>query len=384
MSASHQFPTRSVHLAQHPARLPSANISDDADHASISTSAIQRLSTLSIDDLTDDAIWRDTCALTGTLRTFYSSSRVRKVWEKLSAKHKPTNFARILGSSHVTRLGPHGCWVEAMFTFDIQEPRPARCSGIIGLVPSSSGFQSNEWKIWMLSTILEQPEGFRNVDELEPQPSDTKAASVHAGHREKYDCVVVGGGIAGLCMAARLQALGLSYLLIEKQATIGENWRRNRYDSLKLHTSKSYNQMPYEPRTFREQDPYHLGTADLADGFERFVDTFGINLMLSTELTSGSWDSDTKCWSLKMMSNGSNFKTTASHCVLAVGNQGVKPNMPSYPGRDLFQGEIIHGMDWRNADRWKGKGLKGICVGSANTAHGVSINERSSCTEQEP
>ena len=226
----------------------------------------------------------------------------------------------------------------------------------------------------MLSTILEQPEGFPNVDELKPQSIDT-TGDVPGGQpvlREKYDCIVVGASIAGLCMAARLQALGLSYLLIERHTAIGGNWAQDRYDSLKLHTSKCYNQMPYEPSTFREHDPYHLGTTDLADGFRRFVDHFGIDVTLSTELVSGSYNAENKFWSLQLKTYDRVLQVKASHCVLAVGNQGAKPNMPSYPGIARFRGEIIHGMDWRNADRWQGKGTRGICVGSANTAHGVS------------
>jgi cation diffusion facilitator CzcD-associated flavoprotein CzcO len=188
---------------------------------------------------------------------------------------------------------------------------------------------------------------------------------------ERYDCVVAGAGIAGICMAARLQAMGLKYLLIEKHASIGDNWRLGRYESLKLHTSKGYNQLPYEPRTFRKEDPYHLGTADLADGFERFVETFGINVMFSTELRKGSYDAASRTWSLELHKDDEKMNVQTAHCVLATGSMGVKPIMPEYPGRERFKGEIIHGLDWHNADKWKGQGKRGICVGSANTAHGV-------------
>jgi hypothetical protein len=360
---------------KHPATLPKPSISNDVDHQSITAAGLQRLNNLSIDDLTTEGLWRDICAFTGTLRTFFSAKLIIKVWQELFTKHKPTNFKITPGSSHITNLGPHGCWVEAMFSFDLQDPRPARCSGIIGLVPNhSDSTSSSDWKIWLLSTILEQPRGFPNIDVLEPYHSQTSLngeIKERANESRPYDCVVAGGSIAGLCMAARLQALGLSYLLVEKNDAIGDNWYRDRYDSLKLHTSKGYNQMPYEPRTFRKEDPYHLGTADLADGFQRFVKTFGINVMTSTTLVAGSFNEDEKCWSLELDSSGRKVTVKASHCVLAVGSMGVVPNMPSYPGRNRFTGEIVHGLDWRSADKWKGQGKRGICVGSANTAHGV-------------
>lgn len=368
---SKTFPTPAVPLSQHPLQLPRPEISDEVDHSGIAARGLQRLNELSIGDLTEDAIWRDSYALTGTLRTFYTAKLIVKVWTDLVAKHKPSNFSILPGSSHITRLGSHGAWIEANFKFDITGPRPATSSGIVGLIPvQQDDACPPEWRIWMLSTILEQPHGFPDIDEMAPAPSDRPFEL-----REHYDVAIAGGSIAGLTMASRCEAIGLNYLVIEKQANIGDNWLFGRYDSLKLHTSISYNQLPYRPRTFRQdEEPYHLGTKHISDGFNRFVDTFGMrnNILLSSELVSGSYESDS--WRLKVKStNGKMIDITARHVVLAVGNMGVKPAWPDVLGRDRYQGEIIHGLDWRNADRWDGQNKTGIIIGSANTAHGVSI-----------
>ena len=372
--AQAEFPTLPVSLTKHPASLPQANISDSVDHGSITNSALQRLNRLSINDLANDAIWRDSLAFTGTLRTFFSAGLISKVWRELSKKHQPTNFAIIPDSSRVARFGPRTCWVEARLTFDIHGARPARCSGIIGLVPGGDESSANaDWKIWLLSTILERPEGFPNVDDLRPVDSSGKPATMALNNSAScpadIDCLVVGAGIAGLCMAGRLESLGLSYVLVEKHSNVGDTWLRNRYESLKLHTSKEYNQLPGIPRTFRPQDVYHLASADLADGFQRYVRTFGINIALSTTLVSGSYDDRKWMWTLKLQ-RGDEIRTVrAPHVVLAVGNMGVTPTMPLYPNRMHFKGDVLHGLDWKNASPWKGK--SGIVIGSANTAQGV-------------
>ena len=46
--------------------------------------------------------------------------------------------------------------------------------------------------------------------------------------------LIIGGGHSGLEVAARLKHLGVSHLVVEKNARIGDNWR-NRYNSLTLH-----------------------------------------------------------------------------------------------------------------------------------------------------
>lgn len=45
------------------------------------------------------------------------------------------------------------------------------------------------------------------------------------GTNGEVDCLVVGGGHSGLEAAARLQALGLSTIIVEKNSRVGDNVR---------------------------------------------------------------------------------------------------------------------------------------------------------------
>lgn len=60
-----------------------------------------------------------------------------------------------------------------------------------------------------------------------------------------FDCVVCGGGQAGLATARRLKAGGvLNCIVLDKNDVIGGIWQ-NRYDSVRLHASKDISQMPF-------------------------------------------------------------------------------------------------------------------------------------------
>jgi cation diffusion facilitator CzcD-associated flavoprotein CzcO len=48
----------------------------------------------------------------------------------------------------------------------------------------------------------------------------------------------------GILLAARLKALGVDYLVIDKNQNNGDNWAL-RYDCLRLHTGKSFCETPY-------------------------------------------------------------------------------------------------------------------------------------------
>ncbi|MEK3886580.1 flavin-containing monooxygenase [Bacillus sp. FSL K6-3431] len=58
-----------------------------------------------------------------------------------------------------------------------------------------------------------------------------------------YDVVIIGAGQAGLSMGYYLKQTDLSFLILDKSEGIGEVWK-NRYDSLKLFTPRSYSCLP--------------------------------------------------------------------------------------------------------------------------------------------
>ena len=60
---------------------------------------------------------------------------------------------------------------------------------------------------------------------------------------EILDVAVVGAGWAGLGVSHALQQLGVSHLVLER-GTIGETWRRQRWDSFHMNTPNLYTVMP--------------------------------------------------------------------------------------------------------------------------------------------
>lgn len=351
-----RYPTPAVPLADHPATLPEAAIPDNVDNEAITAEILPKLLDLSADALAENVIWRDTLALTGTFRTFYAPEQVAKTWRHRCKQSSITDLAVTPGTSQVLRFGT-ATWLQASFSFRTSNACPAKCSGTLGLVPHVS-----TWKIWLITTILEQPLGFPDVDKLVPGPSNLNTDGT-------LDCVVVGAGIAGLSMAGRLKAIGLSYTIVEQYAEIGDIWTKARYDAVKLHTSRDYNQLPGKPISFRPEDPYHLRSDDIAAGFQRYVKTFGINVMTSTTVTSANFDSTRKIWTITAQHSGELVTLRARHLVLATGSMGADPVTPTYAHKEKYQGDAIHALNWKNATPWKGK--KGIVIGSANSAHDI-------------
>ena len=75
--------------------------------------------------------------------------------------------------------------------------------------------------------------------------SDQRKARIEYRDREPT-VLVVGGGHAGLSIAARLTQRGIDTLIVDRHERVGDNWRK-RYHALTLHNQVQVNHLPYMP-----------------------------------------------------------------------------------------------------------------------------------------
>ncbi|KUJ17712.1 putative flavin-containing monooxygenase [Mollisia scopiformis] len=335
-----------------PASLPFTPISPDVDPEKVALGFLPSLTTLSPSSITSSGTWRDLYALTGTLRTFYGPSSILTAWAATTKLLQPTKFSLQPNSAQIFRAGPL-CWIQAIYEFETEK---TDCQAIVSLVQDDG-----EWRIWLLRTFLMGFKGENSVDFLEPE-----GGKAEGKEDTSFDCVVVGAGQAGLSVAGRLKALGVSCVVLEKSPEVGDNWRM-RYDSCKLHLPRETAHLPFD-RTFGPECSEHLTKNELAQGYKNWVEKFDINVWTDTKLVKGDWDGSKKLWTLKVQRGREDRTITSSHVVFAVGSAQI-PSMPEYSTREKFEGTILHSKDYKNPSAWKGK--HGIVIGTANTAHDV-------------
>ena len=215
-----RYPLELVPGALPPAQFAAKDINLD----SAASWGVSQLSKLSSEALAPGSVWRDLYALTGLPRTFFGPRQILAAWKDVIRTHNPSDFDLIPNTAKVFQLGPEYAWVTARYRFMTSGEPVTLCSGQIGLIPDSQG----GWKIWHLSTILDRLDGCASPDKFNDVEPDPSSSSAH--EPEVYDCCIIGAGFAGLCLSARLKALGLNYVALEKNARVGDNWRQ-RYRS---------------------------------------------------------------------------------------------------------------------------------------------------------
>ena len=331
-----------------------------------------------------DSYWRDVLALSWSLQTINGANAILTELKTHAHRAAPGGFQidpDRAAPRRVTRAGTNA--IEAIFKFETAQ---GRGSGILRLIPDDG--DGNRLKAWTLLTALNELKGFEEQqggsrprgeaysrDFRGPNWLDLrKAAAEYTDHDPV--ALVVGGGQAGLSIAARLKQLQIDTLIVDREARIGDNWR-NRYHALTLHIQVQVNHLPYMP--FPPNWPVYIPKDKLANWFEAYVDAMELNYWTGNEFASGAYDEAEGRWSVALRrTDGSRRVLHPRHVVMATGVSGI-PNLPDIPGLKDFAGTVLHSSQYGDGEAWQGR--RALVIGTGNSGHDIAQDLYSSGAE---
>ena len=331
-----------------------------------------------------ESYWRDVLALSWNLQTLNGADAILKELPALGAQHAPCRFLIDPDRAPPRRVKRAGTeTIEAIFKFETSQ---GRGHGIVRLIPDVD--DCNRLKAWTLLTALEELKGFEEAigsarprgqsysrDFRGPNWLDQRQTSVAYADRDPT-VLVVGGGQAGLSIAARLRQLSIDTLIVDREDRIGDNWRK-RYHALTLHNQVQVNHLPYMP--FPPNWPVYIPKDKLANWFEAYVDAMELNFWTSTAFERGEYDFVKGRWSVVLRHGDGTTRTMhPRHVVMASGVSGIA-NIPEIPTLKDFSGIVLHSSRYDDGEKWKGK--RAIVIGTGNSGHDIAQDLYSSGAE---
>ncbi len=247
-----------------------------------------------------DSYWRDVLALTWRIQTLGGCDRIVPELKKCARQARAASFARDLQRTaprEMTRAGTKA--IEAIFRF---ETAIGRGSGVLRLSPDGDGL-----KAWTLFTSLDELKGFEErTGRARPTgvaysrefrgPNWLDLRRSEAAYAQSDPAVlIVGGGHAGLTIAARLKQLQVDALVVDRWPRAGDNWRQ-RYHALTLHNQVHVNHLPYLP--FPPSWPAYIPKDKVAGWFESYVEAMEINYWPGVEFEGGRYEEGAARWSV--------------------------------------------------------------------------------------
>lgn len=180
---------------------------------------------------------------------------------------------------------------------------------------------------------------------------------------ETTETLIIGAGPAGLAVAGRLRQRNHPFVLLEKAARLTPAWHQH-YDRLHLHTVRQHSGLPHFP--IPDSYPRYLSRKQAIAYWETYARQFNIGPQFGQEVVSVRREGDS--W-LTHTATGAVFR--AQHVIVCTGYNRV-PHRPHWPGEEAFTGPIVHSVDYRNGEPFRGK--KVLIIGMGNTGAELAID----------
>ncbi|MDT0395436.1 MULTISPECIES: NAD(P)/FAD-dependent oxidoreductase [Streptomyces] len=195
--------------------------------------------------------------------------------------------------------------------------------------------------------------------------ADTSDFSTPAPNRADRPVYVIGGGPGGLAVAYALRARGVRAVVLERSERVGDSWRRH-YDRLHLHTTRRLSALPGlpMPRRFGRW----VARDDVVRYLEKYAEHHRLEIVTGVEVSRVERTPDGTGWLLHATGGR---ELTGAAVVVATGFNHT-PRVPDWPGRDAYDGELLHASEYRNAKPFAGRDV--LVVGIGNTGAEIAVD----------
>ncbi|KAL5229129.1 hypothetical protein ABZP36_017394 [Zizania latifolia] len=188
-------------------------------------------------------------------------------------------------------------------------------------------------------------------------------------HEEEV--IIVGAGPSGLAVAACLSLRGVRSLVLERDDCIASLWRHRTYDHVHLHLAKHHCALPHAPHDAAA--PTYLSRDDFVGYLDAYADRFAVRSHLCRKVRTACYDSTRGRWAVEAidLSTGRTERYSTWHLVVAAGENDEKV-VPEVLGLDTFPGKVVHAIDYKSVEGFKGKAI--LVVGCGNSGMEIAYN----------
>lgn len=170
---------------------------------------------------------------------------------------------------------------------------------------------------------------------------------------------IVGAGMSGLCMAAKLRRAGnYNFTVYEKAQEVGGTWRENRYPGLTCDVPSRFYSYSFAPNP--EWSHFFPPGKEIENYFIATAEDLGLreHIRFGSEMTSARWEDGR--WRLR---TADGHQDSVDVLVAATGVLH-HPRMPGIDGLTTFAGSAFHSARWDHSVPLAGKRIAVIGTGS--------------------
>jgi cation diffusion facilitator CzcD-associated flavoprotein CzcO len=185
-----------------------------------------------------------------------------------------------------------------------------------------------------------QQSGFE-PDAVTPRAADAVSRTLNVA--------IVGAGMAGIDAAVKATQRGFDYEIYDMESGVGGLWWTQRYpgvavDTQSLTYSLSWNQSAAWSRIYPKGDEYRTYLTEMAE-------EYGVldHVHLQHQVLRMEWLEDRQQWELTIYRRDTKQTLTVrAEAVVTAAGLLNRPKYPDVDGREMFAGEQVHTVQWRD------------------------------------
>jgi 4-hydroxyacetophenone monooxygenase len=185
--------------------------------------------------------------------------------------------------------------------------------------------------------------------------------------------IIVGAGIGGMCMAARLREAGIRFIIVERNPEIGGVWYENTYPGAGVDIPNHYYSFSFAPQ--HDWSRHFVLRDEILEYLRGVATRFDIaeDALFDTEVVEARFDDAASLWRVDILSKSNEKKTLTAPIFVTAAGQLNQPKIPNIPGLQDFDGEVIHTARWQESTDLAGKRVAMIGTGASSMQVGPSI-----------
>ena len=174
--------------------------------------------------------------------------------------------------------------------------------------------------------------------------------------------LIVGAGMSGLCLGARLKQTGLhDFTILESSDEVGGTWLHNTYPGAACDIPAHLYAFSFAPKY--DWSRKYAPQREILDYLKAVANRYELyeHIKFNTKFKRAEFDAEARKWHIE---DGNGRRYAANFLVSAIG-QLNRPTIPDIPGLGQFQGDSWHTARWRHDVSLTAKRVAVIGVGAS-------------------
>lgn len=237
--------------------------------------------------------------------------------------------------------------------------------GVVGTDPDDALMRR------MMSTNVNEPVGDEHVPVIYEQcgfklPPPRLQNAARPVPPANFKVLIIGAGLTGLVAGIKLEEAGYDYVTIEKNSEVGGTWWENRYPGVGVDTPSHFYSYSFE--IYPDWHHYYPHGGDMLEYLQKVATKYDLrrNIRFSTTVERMAYDEASQCWNVTVRKADGTEEVLRANVVINAHGMINRWRWPDIPGREDFQGPLMHSAAYDTRLDLTGKRVAVVGTGASS------------------